>query len=75
MTLKEVLESGLVKDDDVIEIHIPMIGSMENIKRGHWFNDQILDVMDRKIDTLQYTSWGDWDITLQSNEEDEEEDE
>ena len=75
MTLKDLLDSGFVKDDDVISIHMPLIGNLGKIRKGNWFSDKILDVMDRKIDTLQYTSWGDWDITLQSNEEDEEEDE
>ena len=71
MTLKDLLDSGFVKDDDVISINVPLIGNISQIKKGNWFNDQILDVMDKKIDTFQYSSWGDWDIYLQSDEEDE----
>lgn len=59
MTLKDLLDSGFVKDDDIISIHMPLIGNLGQIRKGNWFSDKILDVMDRKIDTLQYTSWGD----------------
>lgn len=70
MKLKELFESGMVKDDDTIAIHLPMIGHMEAIRRGRWFNDQILDLMDRDIDTIMYCL-GDWDIHLVAKEEGE----
>ena len=69
MKLKDVIESGLINDRHTIAVHLPMIGHMDEIRRGHWFNDQILDVMDREVDTLKYCL-GDWDINLYVKEED-----
>ena len=68
MTLKELIESCLVKDDHNMMIHIPVFGNVRQIQCGKWFEDQILDLHDRKIDKLTFNG-SEWDIELQFQEE------
>lgn len=68
MTLKELIESCLVKDDHNMMIHVPIFGNMRKIQCGKWFEDQILDLMDREIDSAVYNA-GEWNIELQFQEE------
>ena len=68
MTLGELIECGLIQDDDTIAVHLHLIGGLKQVRRGNWYQDQILDVMDQPIDTLKYCC-GDWDVTLQTKEE------
>ena len=68
MTLKELIESGLIKDDEIICIHRPMYGTLQEVRKGNWFQDQILDLMDEQIDQATYCC-GTWDIHLQFREE------
>ena len=71
MTLKDLLDAGFVKDEDIITIRTSFLGKFSQIRKGNSFNDQVLDVMDREIVTLNltsYSSWGEWEITLESNE-------
>lgn len=70
MKLKELIESDLVKDDHNLVITMPVHGSASQIRRGNWFHDQILDVMDREIDTIEYQLGGLWYINLTHDEED-----
>lgn len=71
MTLGELIECGLIKDDDTIAVHLHLnlIGGLNQVRRGQWYQDQILDVMDREIDTLRFYN-GYWDVDLQTKEED-----
>lgn len=62
------LNGGLVKDDDTIAVHLHLIGGLNLVRRGQWYQDQILDVMECPIDTLRYCC-GDWDVDLQTKEE------
>ena len=69
MKLKELIESKLVKDNDNLAVTVPVHGSASQIRRGNWFHDQILDVMNREIDTIEYQLGGLWYINLTHNEE------
>lgn len=69
MTLKELIESNLIKDDEIICIRKPLFGTVKDIRRGNWYQDQILDLMDEKIDKMTYCC-SNWNIDLQFNEED-----
>ena len=69
MTLKELLESGLIRDEEIICIHRPLYGSAMEIRQGHWYQDNILNIMDATVDTMKYCC-GSWDIDLQFEEED-----
>ena len=68
MKLKELIESELIGDSDIITVHLPLVGNLKAVRRGNWFNDQILDVMDHEIDELRYIA-GNWDVTLVAYEE------
>lgn len=67
MTLKELIESGLIKDKEIICAHRPMFGTLEDIRSGHWFQDQILDIMDEEIDSLEYGCES-WDVHIKFRE-------
>ena len=71
MKLKELIEGNLVKDDHNLVVNVPIHGSASQIRKGNWFHDQILDVMDREIDTIEYQIGGLWYINLTHNEEPE----
>ena len=70
MKLKELIESNLVQDDHNLVVNIPIHGSASQIRKGNWFHDQILDVMDREIDTIEYQIGGLWYINLTHDEDD-----
>ena len=69
MKFKELIESNLVKDDHKLAVTVPVYGQAAQIRHGRWFNDEILDVMDREIDTIEYQLGGLWYINLTHNEE------
>ena len=55
MTLKDLVISDLVKDADIFSIARTVSGSAGEIrKRGHWFNNHILDDMDQEIKRFQW---------------------
>lgn len=70
MKLKELIEGNLVKDDHNLVVNVPIHGSASQIRKGNWFHDQILDVMDREIDTIEYQIGGLWYINLTHDEDD-----
>ena len=65
MTLKELIDSELIGDSDIITVRLPLIGNLTAIRRGNWFCDQILDVMDYEIEELKYIAEK-WDVTLKA---------
>lgn len=67
MTLKELLESCLVKDDHNMMIHVPIFGNVRQIHCGRWFEDQILELHDREIDSMAFHA-DEWNIELQFRE-------
>ena len=70
MKLKELIEGNLVKDDHNLVVNVPIHGSASQIRKGNWFHDRILDVMDREIDTIEYQISGLWYINLTHDEDD-----
>lgn len=70
MKLKELIESNLVQDDHNLVVNVPIHGSASQIRKGNWFHDQILDVMDIEIDTIEYQIGGLWYINLTHDEDD-----
>lgn len=42
MTLGELIECGLIKDDDTIAVHLHLIGGLTRVRRGQWYQDHIL---------------------------------
>ena len=39
ITLGELVECGLVKDDDTIAVHLHLIGGLNRVRRGQWYQD------------------------------------
>ena len=70
MTLKDLIESTLVKDDHTIGAHIHIDGGIDFFRKGHWFQDPILDVTDLEIDTLKFMG-NYWDVHLLGPMEDD----
>ena len=54
MTLGELILCGLIKDEDTIAVHFYLIGNLKQVRRGQWYQDHMLDVADKPIDTLKY---------------------
>lgn len=71
MTVKDIIESGLVKDDHEINIlwKNPISKRIWKTK-GSWYQDNILDKLDREVEGVIYTD-GKWTINLQEEESEE----
>ena len=54
MTLKEVIETGLIKDTDPIRIRKITYADTEMIKNGKWFHDSILEEMNMRVAKMRY---------------------
>ena len=67
MTLKELIESGLVKDDHIIKIVSPAIyATRKSVVSGNWYQDYILDLSDHPIWSAKfYSNTGTWVVTLE----------
>ncbi len=56
MTLSELLETGLLVDDNTtIELVEPIGTIFQRTVRGHWMEDRILELTDRLITGLHYS--------------------
>lgn len=64
MTLQELFECGLIKDDDHIQINRPVAGQVQEIRAGNWFQDNILEWMDIPIYLFKWTRENGWFVTL-----------
>lgn len=68
MKLSELIESGLVKDDDLIKVIIPPVYTDKpRVRSGNWFHDHILDLNDREIWSIKYySSTQTWVVSLRA---------
>lgn len=64
MTLKDLITNGLVKDNDAITVGKPLSGSACDMRRGNWFNDQILEFMNSEIKAFSWSEDSGWSIAL-----------
>lgn len=64
MTLRELLANGLVKDTDVIVMAKPLSGNACDMRKGNWFNDQVLEYMDAEVGAFSWNEDNEWSITL-----------
>ena len=67
MTLGELIESGLIKDDDTVRIHPAIVSWPNSVRRGKWYEDHILKAVDRPVEYLKYTG-REWSIFLMAKE-------
>ena len=64
MTLYDLLKKDLITDKDVIRVVKPCQGNIFDMRRGHWFNDQILDVFNQEITEFSWNKDQGWTIGL-----------
>lgn len=64
MTLKDLVTNGLVKDNDRITIAKPLSGSACDMRKGNWFNDQVLDFFNSEIKAFSWEEESGYSIAL-----------
>ena len=71
MTLQELLESALVKDEDRIRLYMTVDSTKKRIATGKWYEDNILKALGHRINAIEMeTIEGDtfWLITLDGDD-------
>lgn len=69
--VRDLFESGLVKDSHIVSLHIPNphgFGPPVKIITGKWFEDHILKYLSRTYNKCEMDDDG-WDIYLEDLEE------
>ena len=69
MTLRELIDGGLLKDDDIIVINRSVKGTVKSVIKGNWYQDHVLECMDAEIFSLSYSEGRGWYINLNRDEE------
>jgi len=66
MKMKELVESCLIKDKDKDKITVSKKSMCfgYDIRKGRWFNDNILDWMDEEVRAMSYDEESGWSIAL-----------
>lgn len=64
MLLKDLIESSLVKDTDILTISKKAKSFGADIRKGTWFNDDILAWLNEEIDSMTYDQVNRWSIAL-----------
>ena len=67
MTLKDLITNGLVKDNDTVTIAKPLTGSACDMRKGNWFNDQVLEFMNAEIKAFSWSEDGGYSIALKQS--------
>lgn len=73
MTLGELIESGLVKDNHKICVNMQIGTTKRWIAGGHWFQDQILDYLNWKIRSMEFEYGYLWTVNVTAGDDEEEE--
>lgn len=64
MTLKDLLESCLIKDNHILYISIRISGKSHHKTRGEWYRDDILAAAGRRIESMEFDGDKTWKVTL-----------
>ena len=64
MVLRDLISNGLVKDSDKITIAKPLTGSACDMRRGNWFNDQVLEFMNAEIKAFSWDESSGYSVAL-----------
>lgn len=64
MTLRDLIANGLIKDNDKIVIAKPLTGNACDMRKGNWFNDQVLEFMNAEISEFSWSEDGGYSIAL-----------
>ena len=65
MTIHDLLNNGLVKDDDKIKVVRPLVGNILDVRTGYWFNDQILDFHNAEITEFSWSKEKGWLVAVE----------
>ena len=66
MKLKELFKTGLVRNSDKVIIRFVTASRIEEVRRGLWFSDRILEKHESGILSINYDALiGEWRITLE----------
>lgn len=65
MTMHDLLTNGLLKDTDPVKVIRPLTGNMIDVRRGRWFNDQILDFHNAEILEISWSKGKGWTILVE----------
>lgn len=64
MTVKDLIESGLIQDNHRVCVKTQIFGSRQQIIAGRWYQDNVLELMDREVKYLQFKEDYLWIIWL-----------
>ena len=64
MKLSDLVENHLIGDDDWLKVTKPLQGDTADVRRGHWYSDQLLDFHDEEVAELSWSPEGGWTICL-----------
>lgn len=64
MKLKDLVQSGLVNDSDIITVVKPLIGNACDMRKGNWLNDQVLEFMSAEIQAFSWNEDRGYSIAL-----------
>lgn len=71
LTLKDIVESGLIKDDTRITTEKYLAGGIRETRRGNWFHDPILEYLEEEIAELTWSEISGLVLSLKRGGEDE----
>lgn len=64
MTLKDLIANGLVGDNEKITIAKPLAGGARDMRKGNWFNDQVLEFLNAEICAFSWDEGSGYSIVL-----------
>lgn len=56
MKLKDLLQLSFINDDTVFKTVCQITATVRDVRRGNWFQDHILDLMEYEVKNFTYTS-------------------
>lgn len=64
MTLKNLITNGLVGDNEKVTIVKPLTGNLCDMRKGNWFNDQVLEFLNEEISAFSWDEDNGYSIAL-----------
>lgn len=71
MTLGELIESGLLKDDHKICIRTQLAGTKRAVAAGKWFQDMVLGYLNWKIERMSFENGYLWIVDVRTEKMEE----
>ena len=68
MTVKDLLETALIKDTDKVCIKMMVGADKKTITSGNWFQDQVLNMMDQEVSGFAFEHGYLWTIYVKSKQ-------